>query len=82
MTRNDGATNGGTKSETSGERVVDEAGHDGEKRNKPMYVLTPVDRYGDNKGEIDPLQDLGIYIMYMYMYDCFGAHLVAGNFLH
>ena len=61
MTRNDNVTFGGTKGEASGERVDGEASQDGEKR-KPMYVFTPVDRYGDNKEEIEPLQDLGMTV--------------------
>jgi hypothetical protein len=68
VTRNDDVTSRGTRSAES--RVsggVDEeasqdkeGGGEGEKQ-LPMYTFTPVDRYGDNNGEAEPLQDLGMY---------------------
>ena len=47
----DVAKNGG-----GGKKTVDEASE----KTRPMYVFTPVDRYGDNKEETKPLEDLGI----------------------
>ena len=29
---------------------------------KPMYVFVPVDRFGDNKQETEPLKDLGVCV--------------------
>ena len=62
MTRNDDATYRGIKSEArvSGESEAgkETEGEGGEKE-LPMYTFTPVDRYGDNKEEMEPLQDLG-----------------------
>ena len=62
MTRNDDATYRGTRSEArvSGESEAgkETEGEEGEKE-LPMYTFTPVDRYGDNKGEMEPLQDIG-----------------------
>ena len=62
VTRND-ATSRSTKSEprvsNEGE-ASQEKGEEGEKK-MPMYTFTPVDRYGDNKEQTEPLQDLGIY---------------------
>ena len=73
MTRNDDITSQGTKSTQSrvsgegGEATCGqdkegggEGGREGEKKQLPMYTFTPVDRYGDNKGEMEPLQDLGM----------------------
>ena len=74
MTRNDDVTSRGAKSAES--RVSGEGGEatygqdkegggrggggEGEKKQLPMYTFTPVDRYGDNKGEVERLQDLGM----------------------
>ena len=70
MARNDDVTSRGTKSAES--RVSGEGGEatcgqdkereggEGEKKQLPMYTFTPVDRYGDNKEEAEPLQDLGM----------------------
>ena len=73
VTRNDNVTSHGTKSAES--RVSGEGGEatcgqdkegggegEGEKKQLPMYTFTPVDRYGDNKGEAERLQDLGMAI--------------------
>ena len=35
------------------------AGQEDREKKLPMYMFTPVDRYGDNKEETEPLQDLG-----------------------
>lgn len=58
MTRNDDVTSRSTKSES---RVSTEgaAGQEDREKKLPMYMFTPVDRYGDNKEETEPLQDLG-----------------------
>lgn len=70
VTRNNDITSQGTKSTQS--RVSSEGGEatcgqdkeggggEGEKKQLPMYMFTPVDRYGDSKGEMKPLQDLGM----------------------
>ena len=69
MTRNDDITSRGAKSAES--RVSGEGGEatggqdkegggEGEKKQLPMYTFIPVDRYGDNKGEAERLQDLGM----------------------
>ena len=52
----DVAKNGGGDRKT-----VDEA----TEKTRPMYVFTPVDRYGDNKEETKPLEDLGKSTLYM-----------------
>ena len=61
MTRNDDATSRGTRTEprvsSEGEASQNE-GEEGEKM-LPMYTITPVDRYGNNKEQTEPLQDLG-----------------------
>lgn len=57
MTRNDDITSQNTRSES---RVSSEGSEAREEEKKPpMYMFTPVDRYGDNKEETKPLQDLG-----------------------
>jgi hypothetical protein len=68
VTRNDDVTSRGRKSAESrvsggggGEASQDKEGGGGEgEKQLPMYTFTPVDRYGDNKGEAEPLQDLGL----------------------
>ena len=79
VTRNDDVTSRGAKSAES--RVSGEGGEatcgqdkeggrgEGEKKQLPMYTFTPVDRFGDNKGEMERLQDLGMakyYEMHHY----------------
>ena len=64
MTRNDNTTSLGTRSDSrvSGEAreaSQDKEGDGREKKQLPMYTFTPVDRYGDNKEQTEPLQDLG-----------------------
>ena len=61
VSRNDEATSRATKSErrvSSEGEGSQEKGKEGEKE-MPMYTFTPVDRYGDNKEQTEPLQDLG-----------------------
>lgn len=31
-----------------------------EEEEKPMYLFVPVDRYGDNEEDAEPLKDLGM----------------------
>ena len=65
VTRNDNTTSLSTRSDSrvSGEEreaSQEKEGEDGgEKKQLPMYTFTPVDRYGNNKEQTEPLQDLG-----------------------
>ena len=72
MTRNQSITSplarGRVSSDSGGEREAGGGEKSDVQETRPMYVFTPVDRYGDNKEETKPLEDHGIITLIQCMH--------------